>query len=339
MEQLSVALVGCGRAGQRHLQALIHCPQVSLAATVDLDAEKAAAAAVAFDAASYDSVKSLLSHQPALDGIILATPSGTHRALAQEALDHKLHVLVERPMALNAEDVRAMIAAAEMQGCVLAVVQSSRLLPTVAQALDRFHEGHLGHVVEGSVSLRWSRPQSYYESQDWRGTRSMEGGVLFNQTVHLLDILMCFSGPIREVFAYAGTLTHEMECEDTAVGVLKGVNGSLFSVNATTSVHESDLEERLVVVGETGSVVLGPSLSQVEFWRVGVDDEDEVKLANNQGAAQPSWQGQLDALLNFHQSIVSGTPPMISGDSVQRVTEVIDALILSASQGHPIVLS
>ena len=333
MANLNVALVGCGRMGQRYLQALVHCSEVDLIATADSDPEKAAAAAVPFDAASYSDMASLLAAQRNLDGVIIATPSSTHRQLAVEALTRGLNVLVERPMALTGEDARVMIRVAAEQSRILAVTQVNRLLPTVSEALDVFRQGRLGRLIEGGVSVRWARSQAYYDSSPWRLT---EGGVLFNQAIAALDVLLQFSGRIKEVFAYTATLTHQLDCEDTVVGVLRAEDGALLTLNATTSAFDSDLEERLVVLGESGSIVLGPAMQQVEFWRVRGDDEDQIKEGVNGRPARPSWQTHLDAINDFQLTVAGNKPARLSGESALHVVEVLEALAYSAQTGQPV---
>lgn len=330
-----MALVGCGRIGQRHLQALIHCSTVDLVATVDADPEKSSAAAVPFDAASYDDMDSLFARHPDLDGVIIATPSRTHRELALEAFAHGLHVLVERPMALTVDDAKAMIRSAAERGRILAVTQLNRLLPTVSTALETFREGRIGRLVEGGVSVRWSRSQEYYESAEWR---TVDGGVLFNQAIHALDVLLQFSGRIKDVFAFTGTLTHDLQCEDTVAAVLRAENGALLTVNATTSAFDSDLEERLVVLGDSGSLVLGPTMQQVEFWRVPDDDEEQIKQGVNGRPVRPSWQTHLDALTDFCDAVAAHEPARLSGESTLHVVEVIEALARSAQSGQVVAV-
>ncbi len=338
MSNLQVALIGCGKIGQKHLQALVHSKTVDLVATVDTDAEKAAAAAVAFDAAHYSDLESLAQHHPQLDGVIIATPSGTHRPLTEQALSHDWHVLVEKPMALSARDAQAMVETAAKRGRTLTVTQFNRLLPTVSLAMETFRQGRIGRLVEGGISVRWARPQSYYDAAPWRGTRAMDGGVLFNQAIHALDVLLQFSGPIAEVFAYAGTLTHHIEAEDTVAAALRAANGALLTINATTSVAETNLEERIVLVGDNGSMVLGPTVQQVEFWRVPEDDEDDVKQDVNQAPARSGWQSHADALMDFEQAIKTGRPSRLTGESAVHVIEVIEAIMRSAEEGQPVSL-
>ncbi|AEW06816.1 oxidoreductase domain protein [Sulfobacillus acidophilus DSM 10332] len=332
-----LALVGCGKIGQKHLQALVHSNIAELVATVDVDIERARAAAVPFDARSYPSLESLLALEP-IDAVIIATPSGTHRALTEMALRRGLHVMVEKPLALTGQDATAMVELARQKGRVLTVTQFNRLLPAVSHAIHAYKDGRLGRILEGGVSVRWARPQAYYDQAPWRGTRAMDGGVLFNQAIHALDVLLQFVDPVVEVFAYAATLTHKIEAEDTVAGVMRTRSGALLTVNATTSVAETNLEERVVVVGETGALAIGPTPQQLEFWRVPGDDEALTRQTLAERPARPGWQSHLEALSDFVNAIVEGLPSQLTGASAIPVIRVIEALIQSAMNHRPVSL-
>ncbi len=339
MAKLKVALVGCGKIGHKHLQALVHTKMMDLVATVDQDAEKAAAAAVAFDAASYSSIQELCHEHPDLEAAIIATPSGSHPQVVEEALFQNLHVLLEKPMALKARDARHMIDLAEQRGRVLAVTHFYRLLPTVMMALDAFREGKLGRLVEGSLSVRYSRPEAYYQAETWRGTQSMDGGVLFNQAIHGLDALLQFTGPIVEVFGYGAALTHDIEVEDTFAGVLRTREGALLTLNATTSVAEVNLEERMALVGSEGSVVLGPTVHQVDFWRVMGDDEEAVKSEMGEVPLRSGWKSHAEALADFLEAVQHHHVPRLSAGSALHTIEVIEALLTASQTGRPVVIN
>lgn len=336
MAPISLALVGCGRLGQRHLQAIIHCPDALLAATVDVEGEKARAAAVAFDASAYDSLTALLANGPRIDGLIIATPSGTHQGLAREALEHDLHVLVERPMTLALRETAELVRLAQSRGKYLAVTHSHRLVESVSTALDRCRTGRLGRILEGNAALRWSRPQSYYDVPAWRGNAAMDGGVIWNQALHMVDLVAAFAGPVDTVFALTATLSHRMESEDTAVAVLQCRNGALFTFNATTSVHNNDLEERLTIVGDQGSIVLGPTLREIDQWLVEGDDEEALRHRFAQPSAQASWHHQWLALEDFRQAIQTGRAPELAADRVMHAAEIVEALYASARAGGPV---
>ncbi|MDA8192867.1 MAG: Gfo/Idh/MocA family oxidoreductase [Thermaerobacter sp.] len=335
MAQVRLALVGCGKIGQRHLQALVHQNRAALVATVDSERERAVAAAVAFDADAFETLEEM-QHAVEVDAIILATPSGTHRALAEWALAAGLHVMVEKPLALSYRDAAAIVAAGQSAGRVVTATQFNRLLPAVAQAVAAYQRGQLGRVIEGAVALRWARPQSYYDAAAWRGTRSMDGGVLYNQAIHALDILLQFTGPAEEVFAFAGTLTHAIETEDTLVASIRFGSGALGTVTATTSVPDTNLEERVTVIGDKGVVVIGPTPQTISTWRIAGEDEDTVRDSLAALPARPGWQSHADALVDFTEAILGKIPARLDAASGLPVLAVIEAAMRSVDLRRPV---
>lgn len=335
MAKVRLALVGCGKIGQKHLQALVHQKTAELVATVDPELDRAVAAAVAFDADAYDTLEAMVQATE-VDAVILATPSGTHRELAQKALAHGLHVMVEKPLALSLRDAETIVQAGLDAQRVVTVTHFNRLLPSVSTALDAYHDGRLGRLLEGGVAVRWARPQSYYDAAGWRGTRAMDGGVLYNQAIHALDILLQFMGPAREVFAYADTLTHDIETEDTVGAVIRFASGAIATVNATTCVPETNLEERVSVVGEKGAVVIGPTAQTLATWRVQGDDEDQVRGRVAGLPARAGWQSHLDALEDFSHAILGNRPPLLEAKTALPVLAVIEAMMRSVDDHRPV---
>ncbi|AUW95095.1 MAG: gfo/Idh/MocA family oxidoreductase [Sulfobacillus thermosulfidooxidans] len=330
---IRTALIGCGKIGQKHLQALVHQQALELVATVDPDRAKADAAAVAFDAEAFDDALAAFDAMD-LDAAIIAAPSGLHRALAFQALDRGLHVMIEKPLALSYHDAQAIVDYGRQRGVVVVVTQFNRMLPTVSKLLAAHQEGRLGRVVNGGVAVRWARPQSYYDEAPWRGTFAMDGGVLFNQAIHALDVLLQVMGPVDEVFAHTATLTHAIEAEDTVAGSLRFVSGALASVVATTCVPQTNLEERITVVGDQGVVMIGPTVQQIATWRVGTDDEAAVRQAILDLPSRPSWQSHHDALQDFAEAIVRQTPARLDAATALPSIQVIEGLMRSGREGR-----
>ncbi|WP_430626448.1 Gfo/Idh/MocA family protein [Sulfobacillus thermotolerans] len=217
---------------------------------------------------------------------------------------------------------------------VVVVTQFNRMLPTVSKLLAAHQEGRLGRVVNGGVAVRWARPQSYYDEAPWRGTFAMDGGVLFNQAIHALDVLLQVMGPVDEVFAHTATLTHAIEAEDTVAGSLRFVSGALASVVATTCVPQTNLEERITVVGDQGVVMIGPTVQQIATWRVGTDDEAAVRQAILDLPSRPSWQSHHDALQDFAEAIVRQTPARLDAATALPSIQVIEGLMRSGREGR-----
>jgi UDP-N-acetyl-2-amino-2-deoxyglucuronate dehydrogenase len=323
-----LGLVGCGAIGQKHLQALAHLEGGELTATADTDLERATAAALPFDAAAFDSVPGLLA-SGLVDAVIVATPSGLHAELAMAALEQGLDVLVEKPLALSWRDGRSLVDFAVQAGLVLAVTHFNRLLPAPQAVLEACRNGRLGRLLSGGVAVRWSRPAAYFAAAPWRGTRAMDGGMLFNQAVHALDLLVQCFGPAAEVFAYADTLTHDIEAEDIVAGTVRFTSGALATVNVTTSVPERNWEERITVVGEQGLAVLGPVVTQLAVLRTDAGEDTDTMTRVRELPPAPSWSSHLAALEDFVAAVERRSTPTLAAASALDTLALVEALTRS----------
>ena len=192
--------------------------------------------------------------RPDIDAVSICVPSGLHAQVAVDALQAGKHVLVEKPIALSLADADRMIAVARECGLRLGVVLQNRYNSPMQQVRRAVDEGRLGRLYLGNACVRWYRPQSYYDDE-WHGTWAMDGGALMNQSIHHIDALQWFMGPVQSVQAYTATLAHRMEAEDVGVAVLRFVSGALGTVEGSTLTWPQNLE---------GSVA---SLASMGRWR------------------------------------------------------------------------
>ncbi len=335
---MHVGLIGCGKIGQKHLQALARLPEAVLVATCDTSLERAEAAGVPFDATAYREPLDLLRHE-GLDAVIVATPSGLHPEQAMAAMEQGLDVLVEKPLALSLDVARTLTQFAQDAGIILAVTHFNRLLAAPQKLLSLVRAGALGPLLSGGVAVRWARPQVYFDEAAWRGTRAMDGGMLFNQAVHALDLAVAVFGPAAEVFAYADTKTHAIEAEDVVAGTVRFRSGALMTVSATTSVPRTNLEERLTVVGADGVAVLGPTAGELAMLRTANPDQDaEVLRELAERPAEPTWASHRSALEDFLEAVATRQPPMLSAASTLDALALVDALTRSAQEHRVVVL-
>jgi predicted dehydrogenase len=222
---LRAAVVGCGDISVQHLAALRHLGakgQARLAAVVDPDAGRRAAAAAAAGVPGHASLGELLA-EGGIDVVHLCTPHGDHADLAQEALAAGVHVLTEKPLAHTLRAAESLAATAEdawaAAGTQLGVCFQNRYNAPVAAMRDLLSGGSLGRVLGAQATVMWHRPAAYYEARPWRGTwAGSGGGLLMNQAIHTLDLLQWLVGPARVVDGRASTraLGGVIEVEDTA---------------------------------------------------------------------------------------------------------------------------
>ncbi len=175
----------------------------------------------------------------------------------------------------------ALIAAAKTAGVKLGVVLQNRYNGPMQEVHRAIQAGKLGRLYLGNATVRWFRPQDYYED-DWHGTWAMDGGALMNQSIHHIDALQWLMGePVDRVFAYTGTLAHQMEAEDTGVAVLRFASGALATVEGSTITYPQNLEGSVAIFGEQGSVKIGgTALNRTVLWKIAgerlkVDDSQD----------------------------------------------------------------
>ena len=261
------ALAGCGRIAANHLDALQqHADRAELVAVCDPAAPALAAAVQRSGARGFASYPQMLAEAGA-DCVVLATPSGLHPQQAIAAARAGCHVMTEKPMATRWTDGLAMVRACDDAGRRLFVVKQNRRNRTLQLLRQALQAGRFGRIYMVTVNVFWSRPQSYYDSADWRGTWEFDGGAFMNQASHYVDLLDWLIGPVESVMAYTGTLARRIEVEDTGVAALRWRNGAMGSVNVTMLTHPKNLEGSITVLGETGTVRLGGvAVNRIEHW-------------------------------------------------------------------------
>jgi UDP-N-acetyl-2-amino-2-deoxyglucuronate dehydrogenase len=174
-----------------------------------------------------------------IDVLSVLTPSGAHCGNVLDLVQYRRPLVVEKPLALRLEDADRMLQACDAHGVKLFVVHQNRFNPPVVKAREALEQGRLGRLVLGTVRVRWSRDQAYYDSESWRGTRAQDGGVFMNQAAHHLDMLTWFMGDAESVRSLAATRLAKIECD--------GVEGrnSLELMSAIYASIETDTDVRL----------------------------------------------------------------------------------------------
>lgn len=262
---LKVAITGCGVIGRTHAVALQEFPGTSIVALVDAipDAAESLADFIESSGRPRPSVHTSLESAFAgadIDLVALATPSGLHIQQGLEVLAAGKHVVIEKPLDVDlsrAQEIEAAANEAARQGVVASVISQHRFDQASVAVADAVAKGRFGRLTSAIASVAWWRGQGYYDSGDWRGTWSMDGGgALMNQGVHTVDLLLWFMGRPVEIHAHTARLAHErIEVEDTAVATVTFENGGLAVLHATTAAYPG-LTVRVQLMGSEGSAVV-----------------------------------------------------------------------------------
>jgi UDP-N-acetyl-2-amino-2-deoxyglucuronate dehydrogenase len=331
---LRYGIIGCGRVAPRHAQSirqLQNSHNVELAAVCDVIESRAQHFAKTYNATPYTDYRALLE-RPDIDAVSICVPSGLHTRIGQEAARAGKHVLVEKPIALNLDDADALIATCEQARVTLGVVLQNRFNPPMRDLRDLVDSGSLGRLYLGSATVRWYRPQQYYED-GWHGTWAMDGGALMNQSIHHVDALQWLMGGVESVFAYTGTLAHHMEAEDVGVAVLRFKSGALATLEGSTVTYPENLEGSVALFGEHGSVkVGGTALNRKVFWKVAGQIELEREILTHEVVDPPSVYGtsHREQIAEMLSAIREHRLPSTHGGEARRSLELVCAIYESA---------
>jgi len=336
------ALIGCGRIAKRHADLLTNdcIPGAKLVGVFDIDPNVAVTFAEKYDVKAYRDYDELL-HLPNVDVVSVLTPSGLHAEHTIAAAQAGKHVVVEKPMAMRLEDADAMIAACDHAGVKLFVIKQNRFNIPIVKAREALNSGRFGKLVLGTVRVRWCRQQAYYDQADWRGTWSMDGGVLANQASHHVDMLEWFMGEVESVHARAITALVDIEAEDTAVATLKFNNGALGIIEATTATRPKDMEGSFSILGEMGMVEVGGfAMNEIRHWAFQDASSDDDTVRENFSINPPNVYGFGHQAYYEHvmKCLEGEGAALVDGLEGRKSLELITALYESIETGQPVPL-
>jgi len=371
---IGVALVGSGAMGTVHAAIASGIDALQVVAVVDPIAESSARLAARLEAAGFRRPRECVTLEEALSSadvhlVVITTPSGLHVSQATMALQSRRHVIVEKPLDVDIARARSMAdraAHAAMEGLVASVISQHRYDTATVIVADALKAQAFGRVTSAIASTAWWRPQSYYDSADWRGTWALDGGgALMNQGVHNVDLLLSFLGRPVEVSGQMALLSHRsIEVEDSVVAAIRFESGALASLHATTAAYPG-LATRLHVMGSLGSAIIEDDLLTYFHTAVtpGIDvgpmgltsaegnnagtvivnaDEGDYRLGFPLPPA-PSGQYSLDPTSHHRQymdvvsAIASGGQPQVTMQQAFEAMALIRSVYVASTLRRPVL--
>jgi UDP-N-acetyl-2-amino-2-deoxyglucuronate dehydrogenase len=344
---IRAAVVGCGRISRNHFKVLDRlADRIELAAICDVSPAR-------FDAIPWDECPALdrtaarfTSLQPMLRAsqegslAILASPSGLHAAQTIACAGAGLHVMTEKPMATRWQDALDAVKACDEAGVRLFVVKQNRFNATLQLLKRAIDERRFGRIFMVNVNVFWQRPQSYYDTDRWRGTWELDGGAFMNQASHYVDLLDWLIGPIESVQAMTGTLGRNIEVEDSGVLNVRWRSGAMGSMNVTMLTFPRNLEGSITVLGEKGSVRIGGlAVNEIQHWEF-ADERDYDAAVRDASYEIPNVYGlgHLPYYENVIEVLHGRREPLTDGREGLKSLEVIIAAYLSARDGRTVSL-
>lgn len=347
MKTYGFGIIGCGLISRFHAKAINAIENARLVAVSDIVHKATEAFGEEYGVATYTDYKEMIARDD-IDIVCVCTPGGAHMEPAIAAAEAKKHVVVEKPLEVTLHRIDRIIEACRENGVKLCGIFQSRFSDAARVLKDAIEAGRFGRVTLGSAYVKWHRTQEYYDRGGWRGTWALDGGgALMNQSIHAIDLLLWFMGPVDAVTAFCATRAHErIEVEDVAVAALKFKNGALGVIEGTTAAYPGT-PKRVEVCGFRGSAV--QSEENLLLWEfedaLPADEEIRAKFSVDQnakgGASDPgaiSFEGHRRQLLDFIQAVDSDKAPLVSGIEARKAVEVILAIYRSAQTGEMIRL-
>ena len=310
MDKIKFAVIGQGHIGKRHAEMVRRNPDCELVAVCDtLTKDKLGLEDL--KEKFYSSLEEMLAAHPEVHVVNICTPNGLHATHALKALDKDKHVVLEKPMALTKADCEKIIFNALHHDKTVFCVMQNRYSPPSVWLKDIVKKKVIGDIYMVQLNCYWNRDERYYKSGNWKGTEDLDGGTLFTQFSHWIDIMYWIFGDITNIQAKFADFNHQKTTafEDSGFVSFDFLNGGMGSVNYSTAVWDKNLESSLTIVGSKGSVKVGGQyMDQIEVCNIKdyvMPKLEETNPANDYGAYKGS--------ANNHHSVIENVVDTLKG--------------------------
>lgn len=269
MDKVKFAIIGCGSIGRRHIAVVDAEANATLTAISDINQNiRIEQSELYNNIPHYENYEELLKTEDC-DFVNICTPHYLHKEMTLKAIEYGKNVLVEKPMALSVADCEEMNKAAHDAGVKLYVVKQNRYNTPVRLLKQVIDSNRLGEIYMVKCDVLWNRYQGYYDESPWRGKKNLEGGALFTQVSHFIDLLVWWFGDVVDAKAHLSTKSHQIEIEDCGNASIIFESGVMGALTWTTSVYSKNYEGSITIVGEKGTIKIGGKyLNKIEYWDV-----------------------------------------------------------------------
>jgi predicted dehydrogenase len=328
------AITGFGNIGRRHADHISSNPNTELVAVCDIRPE--IQEQMPDGCVFYTSMPEMLQRET-IDVLCVCTPNYLHEAHTIAGLNAGVHTVVEKPMAMSVAECNRMIAAAEKHNRIIFAVKQNRYNPPVQAVKKLLDNQELGKIYLIQVNCFWNRSDSYYAESDWRGKKAKDGGCLFTQFSHFIDILYYLNGSVAEVQGRIHNYAHRhnTEVEDTGSFVMKCSNGAIVNFNFTTCAYEKNMEGAITLFAENGTLKIGGQyLNTIEYQQMSIAQLPQINIiakANDYGFYQGSMSNHDQVIQNVADVLLHGHPVMTSAREGRDVVAIIEQMYRAAA--------
>lgn len=325
------AIIGCGHIGKRHAEMIRRNPEAELVALCDILPEDKAGVSE-FGAPYFTSADAMFSSGLDFDVVTVCSPNGLHAEHALKALSNKKHVVCEKPMALTKADCeRIIFKALQVHKNVFCVMQN-RYSPPSQWLKQVVEDDIIGEVFMVQVNCYWNRDDRYYKPGNWKGTADLDGGTLFTQFSHFIDIMYWVFGDITDIQARFDDFNHRhsTDFEDSGIVNFRFINGGMGCINYSTAVWDKNMESSITVIGSKGSLKIGGQyMNEVEYCHIAeytMPSLDPVNPANDYGLYKGSAANHHYIIENVIDTLMGRTSITTNALEGMKVVEIIERI-------------
>ncbi len=334
--KIKFAVVGCGHIGKRHAEMINRNTNCELVALIDikpknkLDIDQ-------YQIPFFSSIEEFLNDNITTDVVTIATPNGHHAKHAILSLEAKNHVVIEKPMALNKIDGQQIIDSAKKVSKQVFTVMQNRYSPPSVWIKDIIDKNILGDIYSVHINSFWNRDERYYTKDSWHGDKKLDGGTLFTQFSHFIDIMYWLFGDIKNINAIMKDFKHQnmTDFEDAGIINFEFINGGIGNFNFSTALFDKNMESSMTIIAENGAVKIGGQyMNEVEYCHI-----DNYKMpilaptnpGNDYGAYKGSAQNHHYVFDNVVEVLKHGKTIKTNALEGMKIVDIIERIYASRS--------
>lgn len=317
MKKIRFAVIGFGRIGKRHAAIIANHPDCELVAIIDTEHESTSDAEYPGNIPFFHDMATMAREINA-DVLSVCTPNGLHVQHAREGIRAGMDVIIEKPMGLTYVSCLELIAEAKELGRQLFVVKQNRYSPPVKWVKEMVDSGKLGKIYLVQINCFWNRNEQYYNESPWKGNRTLDGGVLFTQFSHFIDIMYWLFGDIEDISGTAENFSHRDSTDfaDTGALTFRFHSGGIGGLQFSTSVWDRNMESAIRIVAEKGSIVLGGQyMNDLEYVHIENETLPDLPPTN-----PPNLYGKYSGSAANHHFVIQNVVDVLNGVSSPTTT-------------------
>ncbi|MCF6279973.1 MAG: Gfo/Idh/MocA family oxidoreductase [Flavobacteriaceae bacterium] len=334
--KIKFVIVGCGHIGKRHAEMISRNNNAELVALIDIKPKKELNI-TQYDIPFYNNLEDFLSSDVSTDVITIATPNGLHASQAIQVLEANNHVVIEKPMALSKADAEAVIFKALNVSKQIFTVMQNRYSPPSVWIKDIIEKNLLGQIYSVHINSFWNRDERYYTADSWHGNKKLDGGTLFTQFSHFIDIMYWLFGDITNIKSVMKDFKHQdmTDFEDAGIVNFEFVNGGIGNFNFSTAVWNKNMESSMTIIAEKGSVKIGGQyMNEVEYCHIEnyeMPNLDPTNPGNDYGTYKGSAQNHHYVIQNVIDVLQSNKAITTNALEGMKIVDIIERIYQSAN--------